>query len=148
MASLLGIETASSPMSDSDYPACGVAILVGTAILPSLVYGINATLIFLILRLLWKGQTADTRKRTHLMTTYLALLCTLCTAHWVLSCVVEALSLVGITLPSKEIVSMVPQLVIILAFDSIYLTLTCMTDGLLVRVDSNPTCSSRPETKS
>jgi len=62
----------------SDYT---VANLVGTAILPSLVYGINATLIFLILRLLWKGRTAETRKPTLLMTIYIVLLCTLCTAH-------------------------------------------------------------------
>jgi len=140
MASLLGIETTSSPMSDIDYPAYEVAILVGTVILPSLVYGINATLIFLTLRLLWKGRTADTRKRTLLMTTYAVLICALCTAHWVLSCVGEALSLIDITLPSNKPTSegfayIYPQPVITLAFDSIYLILTCMTDGLLVRVD-------------
>jgi hypothetical protein len=126
----------------SDYTAYTVANLVGTAILPSLVYGINATLIFLIFRLLWKGRTADTQKRTLLMTTYVVLICALCTAHWVLSCVGEALSLIEITLPSnksqldlgKDFLYASPA--ITLAFDGIYLTLTCMTDGLLVRVDA------------
>jgi hypothetical protein len=125
----------------SDYTAYTVTNLVGTAILPSLVYGINATLIFLILRLLWKGRTADTRNRTLLMTSYVVLLCGLCTAHWVLSCTEEALSLVEITLQSNK---SQPDLSddffntssdITGALDSIYLTLTCMTDGLLVRVN-------------
>jgi hypothetical protein len=140
MATPLAIEIPGSPVSD--YAAYNVATLVGTAILPSLVYGINTTLIFLILRLLWEGRAADTRKRTLLMTTYVVLVCALCTAHWVLNCVGEALSLVEITLPSnksqpdvgKEFLYASP--VTTLAFDGIYITLTCVTDGLLVRVEA------------
>ena len=123
---LLSILTPSSPMTD--LTSIKVAILVGTTVLPSLVYGINLTLIVMILHLLWKGRTADTRKHTLLVTTYVALLCALCAAHWVLSWVGEAISLVQP--PGEGIWPLT-----IVTFDSIYLTLTCLTDGLLVRVD-------------
>lgn len=72
------------------------ATLVGTAILPTLVYGINSTLVFMTLRLLWRGRTADTGKHTLLMTGYIALICALSTAYWVLNCVVETVSLVDV----------------------------------------------------
>ena len=54
-------------------PSSVAATFVGTAILPTLVYGINSTLIFITLHLLWRDRTADTRKRTLLMTSYIVL---------------------------------------------------------------------------
>ena len=124
----------------SDYLATFVASgLVGTAVLPSLVYGINSTLVFITLRLLWKGRTADTRKRTLQMTCYIAFICVLCTAHWVLSCVAEALALVQLAEPSVNISPIDPlhwtENNVALAVSIIYTILTWLTDGLLVRVD-------------
>ena len=122
----------------TDYTTYKIATLVGSAILPSLVYGINSALVIMILRLLWKGRTADTRNRTLLMTTYIALICAVCTAHWVLSCAGEALSLDKFTLQSNTTTLKLGDKiwpVTTVAFDSVYLTLTCMTDLLLVRVD-------------
>ena len=118
-----------------------IAMLVGTAILPSFVYGINSTLVFMTLRLPWKGRTADTRKLTLLMTTYVALLCALCTAHLVLSCALEAHSLVEVIRLLEEFAATHAGSYVLIksglsmAVDFIYLFLTCLTDGLLVRVD-------------
>ena len=116
--------------------------LVGTAILHTLVYGINSTLVFITLRLLWKGRTADTRKRTLLMTCYVAFLCVLCTAHWALSCIAEALSLVESIEPPSDILPIqeldplyLTESDVALAVPIIYTILTWLTDGLLVRVD-------------
>ena len=116
-----------------------VAILVGTTILPSLVYGINSTLVFMTFRLLWRGRTADTRKRTLLMATYITLICALSTAHWVLSCVNALSSLVILALdhnprfePGHNLVNL--SAVAMFAVGIIYIILTWLTDGLLVRV--------------
>ena len=118
-----------------------VANLVGTTILPSLVYGINSTLVFMILRLLWKGRKTDTRKRTLLMTSYIALICALSTVHWVLSCVNALSSLVIIGLDSNPLFQPGDNLVklsagAMIAVGIIYIILTWLTDGLLVRVYS------------
>ena len=115
-----------------------VANLVGTTILPSIVYGINSTLVFMTLRLLWRGRTTDTRKRTLLMTGYIALICALSTAHLVLSCVDALSSLVIIGLdnnpqfePGHDLVKLSAGAMI--AVGIIYIILTWLTDGLLVR---------------
>ena len=135
----MSIPSGSSP----DVLLYEVATLFGTAILPTLVYGINSTLIFIILRLQWKGRTADTRKRTIMMTGYIALICALSTANWVLSCAGQALSLVEVVLLSSnsslepgDSIYFVLTAATNLAIVIIYTILTCLTDGLLVRVDA------------
>jgi len=123
----------------SHYTVYKVATFFGTAILPTLVYGINSTLIFMTLRLLWGGQRAGTRKL--LMTSYVGFLCALCTAHWALSCIVEALELVEVILlsnnPSLELADRLDfkASYATLGVEIIYIILTWLTDGLLVRVD-------------
>ena len=130
----------------SDYSATLIAAeiipgLVGTAILPGLVYGINSTLIFITLRLLWKGRTADTRKRALLMMCYIAFVCILCTVHWALSCISETLSLIEFVespaknSPLRELDLFGMEYGVALAVPIIYTILTWLTDGLLVRVD-------------
>jgi len=121
-----------------------VASLVGTTILPSLVYGINSILVFMTLGLLWKGRTTNNRKRSLLMTNYISLIFVLCTAHWVLSCVAEGISLVeivGLSInPSYQVDNVIfrKQLYVTYAIDIIYVVVTWLTDGLLVRVWSRP----------
>jgi len=138
-----GLRTARMSVSsglDPGFLHYEVATLFGTAVLPTLVYGINSTLIFVILCLLWKGRTADTRKRTIVMTGYIALICALSTAHWMLSCVGAGLSLVEVILTSNMSpfepsvgIYFVLTVATNLAVDVIYTILTCLTDGLLVR---------------
>jgi len=87
-------------------------------------------------------MAADTWKRTLLMTSYIAFLCAICTAHGGLSCAVEALSLVNDILLSTQVSTNKLELPsglpdaesVALAVEIIYTILT-WTDGLLVRVD-------------
>lgn len=112
--------------------------LIGTAILPTLVYGVNLTLVFITLRLMWKGRTADTQMRTLLMACYIAFLCVPCTAHWALSCVSEVFSLVDSEFSGPSwwnLVWAAAAADVTFAVPIIYTILTWLTDGLLVRVD-------------
>ena len=75
------------------------------------------------------------------MTGYIALICALSTAHWVFSCVGEALRLVEVILvsdmspiESDDNIYFALTASTNLAVGVIYTILTCLTDGLLVRV--------------
>jgi len=112
------------------------AYLAGTAILPSLVYGINSTLVFMTLGLLWKGRRTDTQKRTLIMTGYVVLICALSTAHLVLSCITEVIFQIDLRPGSDTIY--VPVLGhgrgVVASTDIVYAVITWLTEGLLVRV--------------
>ena len=109
----------------SHYTIYEIATFVGTAILPT--------------RLRRRGRRAVTRKHTLLITTYVALICALCTVHWVLGCIEETLSLAEVILlsdnPPLELGSHLAFTAMALApiaVEIIYIILTWLTGGLLV----------------
>ena len=73
-----------------------VASIFGTVILPSLVYGVNMTLISLILGPLWKRRKPGSGKRPILMTAHIVHITALCTVHWIISCIGESNSLIAL----------------------------------------------------
>jgi len=118
-------------------PTEHVAFLIGSVILPTVIYGINATLVVMTLGLLWKDQMKNPRKRRlGFMFGHIVLVSALSTAHWVLICIEEGFSLAMLARLSVNPAYVLhpgqfthaPYAIVIL-----YVLLTLLTEGLLVR---------------
>ena len=104
----------------------------GTVILPSLAYGVNMTLVSLTLGPLWRRRKARGSKLPTFMTAHIVLIPALCTVHWIISCIEEHNTLIGLLDPSRRRDGSPDGTWERLVANLLYISLTFHTDVLMV----------------
>jgi hypothetical protein len=122
-----------------------VAFYAGATVFPSILYGVNSSLAFMSLRLLWRQipRTKATSRRNRIIIGYIIALHLLCTTYFVGSCIQASLWLFVIRGPRTQI-HLPWSLITALNSASIFIIktsygmLTLLCDGLLVSTIKQP----------